>query len=423
MTALDVYFHSDSVGRLERLDQARLRFSYHPAWVKSGEAPLSLGLPVRAESFDDAECRPFFAGLLPEGEFLRAIGRAFHVSADNAFSVLAEIGGECAGAVSLASPGQAPPFASTMPPSWLGEEELGELLAELPSRPLLIGLDDEDEGVRLSLAGARDKLPVLVRDSELGITRGHPPSTHIIKTPIADVDGMVANEAFCMALAAELGLTAAEAVPIQVAGFEALLVKRYDRVRSGDDVHRIHQEDLCQALVCLPAQKYEAEGGPGVRVCAALLRERSAAPAVDLPAFLDALIFNLLIGNADAHSKNYSLLLEGDGSPRLAPLYDLLSTRVYGHRFGRKMAMKYGGEYRFDRIRGRHLDRVAEDLDVSPGLVRRRTRALAGGVAPACAGARKRMPDDWQDAEILSAIEGVIEDSARRLDTAASEPA
>lgn len=423
MTSLDVYFHADLAGRLERLPQARLRFTYEPSWVDAGGAPLSLGLPLQRESFDDEECRPFFSGLLPEGEFLKAIARAFQLSADNAFSVLAEIGGECAGAISLTSPGVAPPFASTVPPSWLDEAELGNLIAELPSRPLLIGLDDEDEGVRLSLAGARDKLPVLARDSELGITRGHPPSTHILKTPIADVDGMVANEAFCMALAAEMGLTAARAVPIRVAEHEALLATRYDRVRNGDDVHRIHQEDLCQALSCMPAQKYEAEGGPGIKPCATLLRSRSTVPAVDLLAFLDALLFNLLIGNADAHSKNYSLLLEGNGSPRLAPLYDLLSTRVYGRRFGRKMAMKYGGEYRFDRIRGRHLDRLAGDLEASPGLVRQRAQALARGVGPVCQAARERLPQGWQDAEIIDAIEDVIRDAAQLLDAVAAEPA
>ena len=423
MTSLDVYFHNDLAGRLERLPQARLRFTYEPSWVDADGAPLSLGLPLQKESFEDEACRPFFSGLLPEGEFLKAIARAFQLSAGNAFSVLAEIGGECAGAISLTSPGVTPPFASTVSPSWLDESKLGDLIAELPGRPLLIGLDDEDEGVRLSLAGARDKLPVLARDSELGITRGHPPSTHIIKIPIADVDGMVANEAFCMALAAEIGLATAQAVPIRVAEHEALLVTRYDRVSSGDDVRRIHQEDLCQALSCMPEHKYEAEGGPGAKECAALLRSRSFAPAVDLLAFLDALLFNLLIGNADAHSKNYSLLLEGEGSPRLAPLYDLLSTRVYGHRFGRKMAMKYGGEYRFDRIRGRHLDRLAGGLMASPSLVRQRARTLSGGVGPACEAARRRLPQGWQDAEIIGAIEGVIRDAARLLEAAAAEPA
>ncbi|HWI96547.1 MAG TPA: type II toxin-antitoxin system HipA family toxin [Solirubrobacterales bacterium] len=423
MTWLDVYFHSDRVGRLERLEQARLKFVYEPSWVDAGGAPLSLSLPVRLEPFEDGECRPFFAGLLPEGDFLKSIARAFQVSADNPFSVLTEIGGECAGAVSLASPGSEPPFVSIAPPTWLDDKGLGELLTELPRRPLLIGLDDEDEGVRLSLAGAQDKLPVLARDTELGITRGRPPSTHIIKAPIPDVEGMVVNEAFCMALAREVGLTAADACPIRAGGQDALLVTRYDRTRTGISVHRIHQEDFCQALGYLPEQKYESEGGPGIEACGQLLRDRSAAPALDLFTFLDALIFNLLIGNADAHSKNYSLLLEGEGSPRMAPLYDLLSTRVYGHRFGRKMAMKYGGEYRYDRIRGRHLDRLAKELGVSAGLTRHRVADLSSRIIVSREPARRRLPKARQDAEVIGGIEGVIEDAVQRLATAITEPA
>jgi serine/threonine-protein kinase HipA len=406
---------------LERLPQARLRFHYEAAWVEAG-VPLSLGMPLRSDAFEDAECRPFFAGLLPEGEFLKTIARAFGVSAGNAFSLLAEIGGECAGGVSLASPGKAPPFASPTPPTWLDEAALGKLLSELPGRPLLIGLDEEDGGVRLSLAGARDKLPVLARNSELGITRGHPPSTHIIKTPIKDAEGMVANEAFCMALAAEVGLNAAKAMPIQVEEHQALLVTRYDRSSESGGVHRIHQEDFCQALSRLPEQKHESEGGPGVAACATLLRTSSAAPAVDLLAFLDALIFNLLIGNADAHSKNYSLLLEGDGAPRLAPLYDLLSTRVYGHRFGRKMAMKYGGEYRSDRIRRRHLERLAADLEISKSTVLVRGNDLACKVRSACRAARSRLPGKWQDAKIIDNIEAVIRQNAERLLLTVVEP-
>lgn len=238
MTALDVYLHSAHAGRLERLDGARLAFAYAPGWVDGGE-PLSLGLPLREEPFTDPECRPFFAGLLPEGEFLKAIARAFHVSAGNPFSVLAEIGGECAGAVSLVSPGEEPPFVAAPPPTWLGGSELAELLAELPSRPLLFGMTQEDEGLRLSLAGARDKLPVLARGDRLGITQGRPPSTHLIKTPISDVDGMVANEAFCMALANEAGVAVAEATPIRAGDQEGLLVTRYDRACDGEAVHRM----------------------------------------------------------------------------------------------------------------------------------------------------------------------------------------
>jgi serine/threonine-protein kinase HipA len=423
MTALDVYFHSELVGQLDRLEGARLSFAYETSWAEGATTPLSLGLPVRGGDFDDAECRPFFAGLLPEGGFLRAIARAFHVSADNPFSVLTEIGGECAGAVSLAPPGVKPSFASASPATWLTDAELGELLAELPSRPLLFGLDTEDESLRLSLAGAQDKLPVLARDGQLGITRGQPPSTHIVKTAIPDVDGMVANEAFCMTLAAEVGLTAAEATPIRAGKQEGLLVTRYDRVRTDGAVRRIHQEDFCQALGFMPQQKYEADGGPGIEACATLLRENSAAPAVDLFAFLDALVFNLAIGNADAHAKNYSLMLEGDESPRLAPLYDLLSTRVYGRRFGRKMAMKYGGEYRFDRIRGRHLDRLAADLGISAPRTRRRVGGLVERMGEACIPARTRLPAGWQGEAVIDRIEDVIAEAAESLLRAAAEPA
>jgi serine/threonine-protein kinase HipA len=171
VTALDVYLHSAHVGRLERLDGARLEFAYAPDCVDEGE-PLSLCLPLREEPFSDPECRPFFAGLLPEGEFLKAVARALGVSAGNPFLVLEEIAGECAGAVSLVPEGAEPPFDRASPPRWLDDAELSRMLKELPMRPLLIGFEGEERVLRLSLAGAQNKLPVLVGDARLGITRG-----------------------------------------------------------------------------------------------------------------------------------------------------------------------------------------------------------------------------------------------------------
>jgi serine/threonine-protein kinase HipA len=423
MNALDVYLHDERAGLLERVDGASLRFTYDPQWLTRDEAPISLSLPRRDQPYDDPECRPFFKGLLPEGEFLRSIARTFHISAGNPFTVLREIGGECAGAVSLVAPGGEPPFSSAPDPEWLTEEQLGSLLAELPARPLLAGPHDE-EGVRLSLAGTRDKLPVLLRDEKdrVGITRGRPPSTHIIKVPPPEIDGFVANEAYCMALAREVGLSVATATAIRAGHLDALLVERYDRSPSGETVRRIHQEDLCQASGRPPEMKYETEGGPGVAECAKLIGAHAAGPGASLLKFLDALLFNLLIGNADAHSKNYSLLLEGQGAPRLAPLYDLLSTRVYGRRFGRKMGMKYGGEYRPEWIRGRHLDRLADDLGIAPRRVRRdasgiATRALRGRDA-----AREALPSPWRAEPIIDAIDATVEEFAGLLQRAAEEP-
>lgn len=425
MTALDVYLHRDRVGRLERGEGAQLSFAYEPGWVENG-APLSLGLPLRTEPFADVECRPFFSGLLPEGEFLRAVARALGVSAENSFSVLEQIGGECAGAVSLVHPGEAPPFDRSTPPRWLGNGELERLLEELPMRPLLIGADGEDDVLRLSLAGARNKLPVLAEGARLGITRGRPPSSHIIKKPDLDLPELVANEAYCLALARQAGLDAAEANPIAAGEQEGLLVERYDRETGSTgegDVRRLHQEDFCQALGLVPERKYQGEGGPGVADCAALLRAHAAAPGRDLLTFLDALLFNLLIRNSDAHSKNYSLLLDGPGTPRLAPLYDLLSASVYGGKYGRKMAMKYGGEYRPRYIRGRHLARLGSDLGIAERVVRSQAIELPERVLAARSDARRSLPTAWQDAPLLDAIDTTLEEAATALRAAAAEPA
>ncbi|HEX6455269.1 MAG TPA: type II toxin-antitoxin system HipA family toxin [Solirubrobacterales bacterium] len=422
MNALDVYLHDERAGLLERVDGAGLRFTYKSAWLAGAETPISLSLPLREEPYQDAECRPFFKGLLPEGEFLRSIARTFHISAENPFTVLQEIGGECAGAVSLVAPGGEPPFASAPEPEWLTKPQLGSLLAELPARPLLAGPHD-DEGVRLSLAGTRDKLPVLLRDDRVGITRGRPPSTHIIKVPPPELEGFVVNEAYCMALAGAIGLSVAAAVPVRADHLEALLVERYDRSRSDAAVRRIHQEDLCQASGRPPEMKYEAEGGPGVAECARLIVTHAAGPGASILSFLDALLFNLLIGNADAHSKNYSLLLEGEGAPRLAPLYDLLSTRVYGRRFGRKMGMKYGGEYRPEWIRGRHLDRLGDDLGIAPRRVRRQADEIATRALGSRDVARESLPPAWRDAPIIDAIDAIVAEFAEILQRAADEPA
>lgn len=319
------------------------------------------------------------------------------------------------------APGGEPPFASAPAPQWLSEAQLATLLSELPARPLLAGPED-DEGVRLSLAGTRDKLPVLLRDGQIGIIRGRPPSTHIVKVPPSGLEGFVANEAYCMALAGEVGLTVATAGPVRAGGLEALFVERYDRVSNGSGVRRIHQEDFCQASGRPPEMKYEAEGGPGVADCARLIRDHGAEPGPTLLRFLDALLFNLLIGNADAHSKNYSFLLEGPSSPGLAPLYDLLSTRAYGRRFGRKMGMKYGGEYRPERLRGRHLDRLGDDLGVSHRGVRSRAREIAKRSVQGRDAARESLPGPWRDAPIVDTIDEIVAEFADVLRKAADEP-
>ncbi|HEY5941928.1 MAG TPA: type II toxin-antitoxin system HipA family toxin [Solirubrobacterales bacterium] len=421
MNALAVYLHGTRAGTLERLPQARLRFTYSPSYASAGGAPVSLSLPPREEAFEDAECAPFFQGLLPEGDFLRAIARTFHVSAENPFAVLAAIGGECAGAIALGSTDGPAPGTDAPPPRWLDDKEVRELLEELPSRPLALLDEAEDEdGIRISLAGAHDKIGVLHPEERIGLTRGSPPSTHILKLPIARVAEPIVDEAYCMALAAAAGLDVAAAEPREAGGREFLLVRRYDRDPGAPGDARIHQEDFCQALGVAPEEKYEGDGGPGVAGCAALLWRASSAPARDVVAFADALLFNFLIGNHDAHAKNYSLLLDGPEAIRLAPLYDLLCTAVFAET-RRKLAMKYGGENRPKYLRRRHLDRLAGELEVKPSLVRRRAERMIELVGANAEAARAALPPAFQDRPLLEEIAALVEERRERLAKAVAE--
>ena len=155
---LEVWLFANRVGTLVLVD-GRLNFVYAPDWRSRPNAiALSASLPLQAEPFDDRKTRPFFAGLLPEGQMRRLIAQQFQVSGQNDFALLDHIGGECAGAVTFLEPGQTLPVPTRNDDvQWLSDEEVVAILDELPRRPMLAGKD----GLRLSLAGAQDKLPVV----------------------------------------------------------------------------------------------------------------------------------------------------------------------------------------------------------------------------------------------------------------------
>ena len=338
MSALTVYLNAEKLGSLEQDAGGLLRFTYDAAWLKKPNAvPISRSLPLQAETFTGKKTRPFFAGILPEAAPREQIARILGISATNDFALLAKIGGECAGAVSLLPEDEAPAVPATTQLRELTERELEQVVAELPRRPLLAGAD----GLRLSLAGAQDKLPVVVRGGGICLPLGGAPSTHILKPEPERFPGLATNELFCMALARAIGLNVPATQYRLVGKKPCILVQRYDRAAEGaGSTTRIHQEDFCQALGFPPERKYQAEGGPTLQECVALLREWSTAPVLDIPAFVNSLIFNVLIGNADAHGKNYSLIYSG-GERRLAPFYDLVSTLAWPE-LSRKLAMKIG---------------------------------------------------------------------------------
>lgn len=384
---LGVWLFADHVGTLS-LVNGRLSFQYRASWLVYPKAvALSCSLPLQAEAFDDILTRPFFAGLLPEGHLRRLIAQQFQVSGQNDFALLDRIGGECAGAVTFLPPGVVPPSTGAGEIQWLDNKQLIAILDELPHRPMLAGKN----GLRLSLAGAQDKLPVIFDGQRIGLPQAGQPSTHILKPPIHGVEDSVTNEGFCMALAHALKLQAAQVQIHAIDDYRFLLVARYDRQADAQGrVTRLHQEDFCQALGVVPEMKYQNEGGPDLAACFDLVRRVTRPSAPQVLRLLDYVIFNALIGNHDAHAKNFSLLYTGK-SPQLAPLYDALSTAVYP-TLTLRMAMKLGGKYKFSEVEARHWDQFAESARLARAQTRRRILDLAQAL-PAAARRLRSVPE------------------------------
>jgi serine/threonine-protein kinase HipA len=224
----------------------------------------------------------------------------------------------------------------------------------------------------LSLAGAQDKLPIKVDSSGgLWLPVSGAPSTHVLKAPSRDFGHLPANEALVTALARSQSLAVVDVELTRVLDVDLALVRRYDRLVSdgGEQVTRLHQEDLCQALGLLPSTKYEQEGGPSLADAMKVVREQSTEPLVDAQQLLRWIVFVLLVGNADGHGKNLSLLRGADGrTGRLAPFYDLVSTRVY-QRLDRLLAMSIGGERDPLQVARPHWKALARAVGVDQRVV------------------------------------------------------
>lgn len=365
------------LGSLQVNEHGQMRFTYAAAWLADASRPaISFSLPKQEQPFKQRQCRPFFAGLLPEESQREVIAGALGISKGNDFAFLEALGGDVAGALSLWPEGDVPPTpAPTGTPHPLTDDELLELLDTLPKRPLLAGR----EGLRLSLAGAQTKLPVVLSDDRVALPAPGQPTTHILKPAITRFPHTTENEALVMTLASAVGLPVAPVAARTVGGRSYLLVTRYDRrFDANGRALRLHQEDFCQALGIPPERKYAAEGGPTFKTGFDLLRRATTRPAGAVLAFLDAAVFNLIVGNADAHGKNFSLLYQR-AAVSLAPFYDLLSTVAYPD-LSPNLAMKIAKRATLEEIESTTWTAFAEDIGLPASFVRRRVRELSDAV-------------------------------------------
>ncbi len=339
--SLDVCLYGERVGALFPAGDNDYRLAYDPGLVQRvgpGKALLSNSLPARPEPYSAEATRAYVEGLLPEGPRREGLGRALGVDAADGYLLLAQLGRDCPGAVSFLPAGEAVGSSDSEPIAWLSGEELEEALKRSSSQP---GGPDRNGGVHFTLPGLRHKL-ALFRDEEAqrwAWPGAGLPSTHVIKPETGEYPEYAANEMFCMAVAHQVGLPVAGATVEEIAGRRCLVSPRYDRVvrEGGHEAKRLHCESFCQALGIAPASTEAGEGGDGPGWTEACGLVNAVSHPDEVVNLLAAAFCNYILGNGDAHGKNFALLdrektsLVGQECKwRLAPLTDITSTVVYG---------------------------------------------------------------------------------------------
>jgi serine/threonine-protein kinase HipA len=347
---LAVWLYGTRVALIDQ-ERGRLRLTYTDealARYPLGVPLLSLSLPLRPERYPHGVIRPFVDGLLPEGEPRQILANDFGLLREDTYGLIRVLGRDCAGALVVQPAGDAPPpEPTTLAAQPLDDDEIAKLVANLRSAPLGVG-----GRVRISLAGVQEKL-LLTRmpDGRWGRPVDGTPSTHILKPEIDRFPKTVENEVFCMRLAGHLGLRVPAVEMTTIGGRRLIVVERYDRLVHPDgSVERIHQEDFCQATGIPPEKKYQEDGGPSLQRIAGILQDVAAPEALD--ELLSAVTLTVLVGNGDAHGKNYSLLHEPSGALRLAPIYDVVSTLVYDDD---RLAMYVDNVQRTNRVTAERL--------------------------------------------------------------------
>jgi serine/threonine-protein kinase HipA len=395
---LAVWLYGERVAIIDR-ERGRARLVYTDEALGRyalGTLLLSLSLPVGNRRYTQGIVRPFLDGLLPEGESRTSIARDVGVRAADTYGLIQALGRDCAGAIVIQPAGDPHPAqATTLSAEPLNPEELDLLVRNLREAPLGAG-----GRVRVSLAGVQEKLLLtLMPDGRWGRPVDGTPSTHILKPEIAAYPQTVENEAFCMRVAKHLGLDVAAVATTEIAGRKLIVVERYDRLVSADgSVERIHQEDFCQATGIAPETKYEGDGGPSLRRIADILQ--SVAAPDSLTKLLQAVTLNVLIGNGDAHAKNFSLLHHASGALALTPLYDLLCTLHYGDD---RLAMYIDNVHRTNRVTVERIVNEATGWGVGRERVTATVEDLLAKAPEAMAAAREETPG--VPGEMISTIE------------------
>ncbi len=438
MAELHVWMNGMHVGVWSTLRTGTPVFRYDETWVRAEEGrALSLSLPFSA----DLELRGdvvtnYFDNLLPDSAAIRRRLRSrFRARSAGAFDLLTAIGRDCVGAVQLLPTGEEPVGWNTIDAEALDEARVERILATVTSDAPL-GPRDEDEKLRLSIAGAHEKTALLRMGRRWYLPRGATPTTHILKLPLglvgnmrADMSTSIENEWLCSRILRALGLPVADTEMSRFGDSKALVVTRFDRrwvgVEQGAEqkarfrapegawIARLPQEDFCQARGVGPDRKYQSDGGPSMQDCLAVLSHSESAQE-DQTDFVLAQFAFWLLAATDGHAKNFSIHHRRGGSFGMTPLYDVLSAwpiigngpnQLSYQRAKLAMGIKAGNmHYRLRDIQARHWQALAASVSREAW---HRLLALARNVDAALAEVEAELPDAFPSRVWASTAGGV----------------
>jgi serine/threonine-protein kinase HipA len=402
---LNVYLADHHAGVLTQRQGGRHAFEYSKAWQQSPAAiPLSYSMPLQQNRHGTRVVTDFMWGLLPDNEnTLQRWGTRYKVSPHNPFALLAAIGEDCPGAVQIVPPDR--DLKGRQKVKWLAPRELEERITALKTDSGA-GRLDGDTG-QFSLAGSQEKTALYRVNDRWGIPQGRTPTTHILKPETGRVPHVATNEHFCLHLARRCGLPAARSEVEIIAGIPVMIVERFDRIKSGRLVRRIHQEDMCQAFG--KRQKYQQEGGPGIYDIMELLRF-SDRPDVDRDRFMRAQVLNYLIAGTDAHARNYSIVHAPGSAFRLSPLYDVISDLPYKKKGKSQssLVMTIGGERRITEITPRHWEKQAASVRFPKDQILGHLRDLIATLPGAAAMVREQCRKERMDSAVVDQLADAI---------------
>lgn len=406
---LNVWSDQRLVGYLWRNTQGLIGFRYEEEWLAQGEFAISHALPLQAEEFAPAEglAHRFFANLLPEGSARDQIVRDLKI-ANTDFDLLRAIGGECAGAFSILLAEHQPSRSHEY--YKVSDEELANLVARRGQVYTWIA----HERPRLSLAGAQNKCPILLKDDDYWLPRKESPSSHILKFELSDYRHLPAYETFTTLLAKAIGLPVVDIQLCSIADTHYALIERYDRhpLENGQ-IMRLHQEDFCQALGFGHERKYQEDGGPTFADCYQLVQDISIDPANDVQHLLRWQAFNVLAGNSDGHAKNLSLLHQANGEIRLAPFYDLVCTRAV-ERIDYHLAFSVGDERNPGIVTLKHWDTLANQCGLRPQFLRSQVLDVAHGLLENLQPVRENFENLYGEYAALQRVEQIVTKQCQR---------